>query len=78
VARFQACLIDVYDTILSCDFSAHRTELPVLAGIAADAMDAEFERLEPAVTDGRLSLSEAYARILAANWAFGRRVTATM
>jgi hypothetical protein len=41
-------------------------------------MDAEFERLEPAVTDGRLSLSEAYARILAANWAFGLRVTATM
>lgn len=37
-----------------------------MAGIAADAMDAEFRRLEPAVTDGRLSLSEVYARIMRA------------
>ncbi len=37
-----------------------------MAGIAANAMDTEFKRLEPAVTDGRLSLSEAYARILRA------------
>ncbi len=51
---------------LSCDFSAHRAELPTMAGIAADAMDAEFRRLEPVVTDGRLSLSEAYARIMRA------------
>ncbi len=51
---------------MNCDFSAHRTELPVLAGIAADAMDGGFRRLEPAVTDGRLRLSEAYARILRA------------
>lgn len=51
---------------MSCDFSAHRTELPAMAGVAADAMDAEFRRLEPAVTDGRLSLSEVYARIMRA------------
>jgi FMN phosphatase YigB (HAD superfamily) len=38
----------------------------VLIAAPADAMDAEFERLEPAVTDGRLSLSEAYVRILRA------------
>ena len=37
-----------------------------MAGVAADAMDAEFRRLEPAVTDGRLSLSEVYARIMRA------------
>jgi putative hydrolase of the HAD superfamily len=66
MARFQACLLDAYGTILSCDFSAYRTELPVLAGIAPEAMDAEFRRLEPAVTDGRLSLSQAYARIMQA------------
>jgi len=51
---------------LSCDFSAYRTELPAMAGIAADAMDAGFRRLEPAVTDGRLSLSQAYALIMRA------------
>ena len=51
---------------MTCDFTAHRTELPAMAGIAANAMDTEFKRLEPAVTDGRLSLSEAYARILRA------------
>jgi len=37
-----------------------------MAGIAADAMDAGFRRLEPAVTDGRLSLSQAYALIMRA------------
>jgi putative hydrolase of the HAD superfamily len=66
MSRFQACLLDAYGTILSCDFSAHRTELPALAGIGAGAMNAEFRRLEPAVTDGRLSLSDAYARIMRA------------
>ena len=38
----------------------------MLAGVPPEAMDAEFRRLEPALTDGRLSLSEAYARIMRA------------
>ncbi len=65
-AGFEACLIDVYGTILTADFSAHRAELAALAGIPADAMYAEFVRLAPALTVGELTRAEAYARILKA------------
>ena len=65
-AGFEACLIDAYGTILHTDFSAHRTDLPALAGIPADAMYAEFARLAPALTVGELSMAEAFARILKA------------
>ena len=65
-AGFEACLIDAYGTILHTDFSAHRTELPGMAGIPADAMYAEFARLAPALTVGELSMAEAFARILKA------------
>jgi hypothetical protein len=33
VARLEACLVDAYDTIVTCDFSALRREVPTLAGI---------------------------------------------
>ncbi len=65
-AGFEACLIDVYGTILTADFSAHRAELPALAGIPANTMYAEFARLAPALTVGELTRAEAYARILKA------------
>lgn len=65
-AGFEACLIDVYGTILTADFGAHRAELPALAGIPANAMYAEFARLAPALTVGELTRAEAYARILKA------------
>jgi putative hydrolase of the HAD superfamily len=51
---------------MSTDFSGHRDELPVLAGIPADAMYAEFGRLAPALTVGELSMAEAFERILRA------------
>ena len=44
-AGFEACLIDAYGTIVHTDFSAQRAELPVMAGIPADVMYAEFGRL---------------------------------
>ena len=65
-AGFEACLIDAYGTILSTDFGAHREELPALAGIPADALYAEFGRVAPALTVGRLSMTEAYQQILQA------------
>ena len=64
---FEACLIDAYGTILSTDFSAHRAELPALAGIPADALYTEFGRVAPALTVGRLSMTEAYQQILRAS-----------
>jgi putative hydrolase of the HAD superfamily len=66
VAGFDACLIDAFGTIVSTDFSGHRADLPVLAGIPADAMYAEFGRLAPALTVGELSMPEVFERILRA------------
>jgi putative hydrolase of the HAD superfamily len=66
VARVEACLLDAFGTILTCDFTAHTRELPVLAGIAADAMYEEFARIAPALTDGRLSMAAGYEHILRA------------
>ncbi|MCP4307002.1 MAG: hypothetical protein GY926_01660 [bacterium] len=57
-ARFMpsptACLIDVYETVLSCDFTALATELPAFAGIPTDPWDDAFHELVPAINDGRL------------------------
>jgi putative hydrolase of the HAD superfamily len=64
VARVGACLLDAFGTILTCDFTEHVRELPVLAGIPADAMYAEFARIAPALTDGRLSMAAGYEHIL--------------
>jgi putative hydrolase of the HAD superfamily len=64
VTRVEACLLDAFGTILTCDFTVHTQEMPVLAGIPADAMYQEFARIAPALTDGRLSMAEGYARIL--------------
>ena len=64
MTRVEACLLDAFGTILTCDFTAHTQEMPVLAGIPADAMYQEFARIAPALTDGRLSMAEGYARIL--------------
>jgi putative hydrolase of the HAD superfamily len=64
VPRIRACLIDAFGTILTCDFTAHVRELPALAGIPAGAMYAEFARIAPALTDGRLSMAEGYLHIL--------------
>jgi FMN phosphatase YigB (HAD superfamily) len=64
VARVEACLLDAFGTILTCDFTAHTRELPVLAGIPADAMYQEFARIAPALTDGRRSMAAGNARIL--------------
>jgi HAD superfamily hydrolase (TIGR01509 family) len=66
VARLDACLLDAYDTIVHTDFSAHRNELPELAGISAEALFREFRRFVPALSVGQISITEAYAQILQA------------
>ena len=66
VARRDACLVDAYDTIVHTDFSAHRNELPKLAGISAEALFRGFRRFAPALSVGQISITEAYAQILQA------------
>lgn len=47
-----ACLIDVYETLLSCDFTPLATELPALADIPADPWNDAFYELVPAINNG--------------------------
>jgi putative hydrolase of the HAD superfamily len=69
VAEREACLVDVYDTLLSCDFVAHTTELPPLAGLTAEAFGAEYRQLRLALGIGQMSKAEGFARILRAGGA---------
>jgi putative hydrolase of the HAD superfamily len=67
VGRLEACLVDVYETLLSCDFAMIRGTLPKLAGVDADAWRHMYGELIPALTIGHLSKAEAFARIMLAN-----------
>jgi putative hydrolase of the HAD superfamily len=64
VAERKACLVDVYDTLLSCDFVAHRAELPLLAGLSAQAWGARYSQLGPALGVGQLTKAEGFEQIL--------------
>jgi putative hydrolase of the HAD superfamily len=61
---FRAYLVDVYETVVSCDFAAHAAELPALAGVDRESWNAAFRDLGPAVTDGRMSMFDAYAEVV--------------
>ena len=64
--RLEACLVDAYDTIVTCDFSIIQNELSALAGISPGTWQVEYARIGPLVSDGRLSKTEAFARLLQA------------
>jgi putative hydrolase of the HAD superfamily len=64
VAQPEACLVDVYDTILTCDFAGHGTELPVLAGMPALAWQQGYLRIDDELSTGRLTKSEGFGQIL--------------
>ena len=64
--RLEACLVDAYDTIVTCDFSILRNELSALAGISPDTWQVEYARIGPLVSDGRISKAEAFGRLLRA------------
>jgi HAD superfamily hydrolase (TIGR01509 family) len=61
---FRACLVDVYDTLLSCDFRIHATAMPALAGVEARAWNEAFMAHGDALNDGQLTMAEAYAAVL--------------
>jgi putative hydrolase of the HAD superfamily len=69
VAEREACLVDVYNTLLSCDFVTHDAELPVVAGLSAQAWGEGFRQVETGLGTGRLSKAEAFEQILRANGA---------
>jgi putative hydrolase of the HAD superfamily len=66
VGGADACLVDLYDTLLSCDFSPNRRELPKLAGVAANAWNEAYAQLWAAVQTGRVSKAEAFTQTLRA------------
>jgi putative hydrolase of the HAD superfamily len=62
----RACLLDVYDTILSSGFEARTRELTALAGADAAAWLAEWDRQHVERDLGKLSMEESFARLLRA------------
>jgi putative hydrolase of the HAD superfamily len=67
VAEREACLVDVYDTLLSCDFVAHRAELPMLAGLSAQTWVEAYRQVGEALGTGQVSKAEGFERILRAS-----------
>jgi putative hydrolase of the HAD superfamily len=64
-AQPEAFLIDVYDTIVTCDFGALRRELPATAGAEPRAWNDAFDRLVPDLSCGWITMEQALGRILA-------------
>jgi HAD superfamily hydrolase (TIGR01509 family) len=69
VTEREACLVDVYDTLLNCDFAGHRAELPALAGLSVEAWRAGVGQIGVAHGLGQVSTAEGYERILRVNGA---------
>ncbi len=69
VAEREACLVDVYGTLLRCDFAAHRAELPTLAGLTPELWGAGYSQVGKAFGLGQLSKAEGFERILRAGGA---------
>ena len=61
---YDACLIDVYETVLSVDHLRHGALLAERAGVSADAFARAAGRWGPLVSDGRATLGEALAAVL--------------
>ena len=63
--RLEACLVDAYDTIVTCDFTPLRHGVPALAGIPLAAWEQEYTLVSPMLNDGRLSKAQAFSQIMA-------------
>jgi putative hydrolase of the HAD superfamily len=62
----RACLIDVYDTILSVDFTAHEREMPALAGLSLDAWLRGIVRIGASLNIGQLTKAEGFGLVMRA------------
>lgn len=65
----EACLVDVYDTLLSVDFAGQWGELPARAGLSPQAWVAGYRQVSPALGTGQLTMAGAYAQIIRSNGA---------
>jgi HAD superfamily hydrolase (TIGR01509 family) len=72
VTEREACLVDVYDTLLWVDFEQHRGELPALAGLSLEAWIAGMRQIGRDTGTGRLTTAEGYERLLQASGAQAR------
>jgi putative hydrolase of the HAD superfamily len=66
VPTYDACLIDVFETVLSLDHLQHAARLAERAGVPGDEFAAAAGRWGPLVTDGSATLGEAMAVVLEA------------
>lgn len=64
MAAPEAFLIDVYDTMLTCDFTVFDRELSQVAGVPAADWEAGFEQVSGQVGSGVVTLSQTFAQIL--------------
>jgi putative hydrolase of the HAD superfamily len=62
----SACLVDVYDTILSSDFEPRMRALTALAGVDADVWLGEWAKTGDERGRGKLSMSDSFALTLQA------------
>ena len=72
MAEREACLVDVYDTLVSCDFVAHRSELPALAGLAPETWEQGYRKIGDAFGLGQMSKADGFGQILRENGAQAR------
>lgn len=56
----RACLVDVYETLLTCDFRALWRERTELTGIAPEAWNAAFSHIAPTLSVGQITMAEAF------------------
>jgi putative hydrolase of the HAD superfamily len=61
-----AFLVDVYDTLVSCDFGGRRDGLAARLGVDAGRLKSLLEAQAPDIDRGLVTVEEAYARAFAA------------
>jgi putative hydrolase of the HAD superfamily len=64
VSTYAACLIDVFDTVVSVDFAQRASSLAELAGVDADAFTAAVTPWDEAVMVGSSTIRSALKEVL--------------
>jgi putative hydrolase of the HAD superfamily len=64
IGFMTSCLLDAYGTIIDADFAVRRRAQAGLAGLTEEAWHAAYLRLDPLLSIGHLSRTEAYELIL--------------
>jgi len=59
MGRPEAFLLDVYETVLTCDFNSSVRELAAIAGLPAAVWNDALARYGPSLMEGRLTVAQA-------------------